>query len=257
MTKLWLAATALTASLATSGCVIVVADDDSDGKMLRDRRASDGYIVLDRDGDYSRLSGDLNLRGRVGGDLSLVSGDVDMDDLNVGGEMSIAAGDVRFSGTVSGEASIAGGDVTWNGEAMDELGIASGDLDVSGRIAGEASLAAGEMRVDATFLNGLSAHAGSIVFNGEVSGPVKFVAIREMRRNRDYRGNQGRIEIGGRLHNGGQVCAVSVVFADTARIDGPLEVYAESEPRTESGARVPGLEYMPRNRRDCDDLIDD
>lgn len=255
MTKLWLAATALATALMTSGCVIVVADEDDGAKMLRQHRSADGYIVLDRDGDYSRLSGDLNLRGRLGGDLSLVSGDVDADGLEVGGEVSIAAGDVNFSGKVDGEVSIAGGDVSWDGDAGDELSIAAGDLTVRGRIAGPASLASGDMDVDAIFEDGLDAHGGSVSIRGEIHGPLELVAINEMRRNRDY-DDEGDIEIGARIHDGGQVCGIRVTIASTARIDGRFEVFAEHQPVVESGARVNDLVFTPRDRRDCEDLID-
>ncbi len=258
MTKLLLAATALTTAMMTSGCVIVVADDD-DSKMLRhsQSRSADGYIVLDRDGDYSRLSGDLNLRGRLGGDLSLVSGDVDIDGMEIGGDVSIAAGDVNFSGDVRGEVSIAGGDVTWSGLAHRDFSIAAGDLDVRGRISGEASLAAGDLDIDATFLDRLTAAGGTVRLAGEVHGPLKLQAINEMRRNRDYSGDEGHIAIAADIRSGAEICAIRVTFESTARIDGRVIVYAESEPRLESGARVPGLEYHARNRRDCDDLIDD
>jgi len=257
MTKFWLAATALTTALMTSGCVVVVADEDDGGKMLRQHRASDGYLVLDRDGDYSRLSGDLNLRGRIGGDLSLVSGDVDADELEVGGDVSIAAGDVNFKGRVDGEVSIAGGDVSWDGEAGDEFSIASGDLRVRGRIAGEAGLAAGDMDVDAVFMDGLSIRAGSVVLDGEVHGELDVVAINEMRRNRDYDDGQGDIELGARIHDGGEICGIDVTISSSARIDGRLDVFAQSEPEVERGAEVENLVYTPRDGRDCEDLIDD
>jgi len=257
MTKLWLAATALTTALMTSGCVIVVADDDDGSKMLRQHRSSDGYLVLDREGDYSRLSGDLNLRGRIGGDLSLVAGDVDADGLEVGGEVSIAAGDVNFKGRVDGEVSIAGGDVNWDGEAGDEFSIASGDLSVRGRISGEAGLAAGDMDIDAVFMDGLSLRAGSVTLNGEIHGPLDVVAINEMRRHRDYDNGQGDIEIGARIHDGGEVCGIRVTIASSARIDGRLDVFAESEPEVAGGARVENLVYTPREGRDCEDLIDE
>ena len=256
MAKFWLAATALSGALLTSGCVIVVGDDGDGNKMLGTTRASDGYIVLDRDGDYSRLSGDLNLRGRLGGDLSLVSGDVDIDNMDIGGEVSIAAGDVNFTGTVAGEVSIAGGDVSFQGHARDELNLAAGDLDVRGRADGEASLAAGDMVLDADFRDGLVASAGTLRLDGEVHGRLSLTSINGMRRHRDYDGEQGRITMAGRVHDGGEVCAVSVVFERGARIDGPLVVYAQSEPEIRAGAQVSGLDYRPRNRRDCEDLID-
>ncbi|WP_203292265.1 hypothetical protein [Maricaulis parjimensis] len=257
MAKFWLAATALSGALLTSGCVIVVGDDDDGNKMRHTTRSSDGYIVLDRDGDYSRLSGDLKLRGRLGGDLSLVSGDVEIDNMNIGGDVSIAAGDVDFTGSVDGETSIAGGDVNFNGRAGDELSLAAGDLDVRGQIDGRAALAAGDMLLEAAFNDGLTASAGTMRMSGEVHGRMVLTAINEMRRNRDYRGDEGRIVFDGNAHDGGEICAISVVFESGARIDGPLVVYAQDEPDVRSGAQVPGLEYRPRNRRHCDDLIDD
>lgn len=182
---------------------------------------------------------------------------VDADGLDVGGDVSIAAGDVDFKGHVAGEVSIAGGDVTWDGEAGDEFSIASGDLAVRGRIAGEASLAAGDMDLDAVFLDGLTAQAGAMSVAGEIHGDLKLVAIDEMRRNREYRGEEGRIEIGARVHDGARICAIEVRFTSSARIDGRVEVYAEHEPEIERGARIDNLVYTPRERRDCDDLIDD
>ena len=104
------------------------------------------------------------------------------------------------------------------------------------------------MRSATTFLTGRREAA--------VHGPLELVAINEMRRNRDY-DDEGDIEIGARVHDGGQVCGIRVTIASTARIDGHFEVFAEHQPVVESGARVDDLVFTPRDRRDCEDLIDD
>ena len=255
MRKAWFAATALTGALLMSGCVVVVADDDhDDGKMMHQGRSSDGYRVLDTDGDYTRLAGDLNLRGRVGGDVSLVAGDVDMDGMEIGGELSIAAGDVTFRGSVDGEASVAGGDVNWNGDVGRDLSIAAGDLRADGRIEGRASLAAGELDIRGWYGGGLNAQGGEIELSGEVDGPLKLISAEHLRRSdRD----EGHIEITGTLHQGGEICARTLEIADGARISGLLHVYTEEEPDVASGARVERIDYQPRDGRDCDDLVED
>jgi len=255
MRKAWMATATVLVALTVSGCVIVVGDDDV--KMGHNERSVAGYRVLDRDGDYSRLGGDINLRGRIGGDLSLVSGDVDADQLDVGGDVSLAAGDVNFSGHVGGEASIAGGDVDWHADVDDDLSIASGDLDVSGRILGEASLAAGDMTLEAVFEDGLTAQAGGIYLAGSVRGELTLISADKLRnRHRHRDASFGQIELAGTIHDGGEICARSVIFASTANINGTLRVWAEDDPVIASGADTGNLVFEARNGRDCDDILD-
>ena len=81
----------MTTALMTSGCVIVV-DGDDDSKMLRGHgmRTVDGYVVLDRDGDYSRLAGDVNLRGRIGGARAVLEKEtIRMEDFQIALDESI------------------------------------------------------------------------------------------------------------------------------------------------------------------------
>jgi hypothetical protein len=257
MRKAWMAAASGLVALTTTGCVFVVGDDDHNLKMGRHMRSVDGYVMLDRDGSYSRLGGDFNLRGRLGGNLNLVSGDVDADALEVGGDVSLAAGDVNFSGHVGGEASVAAGDVDWNADVDEDLSIAAGDLDVSGRIMGKASLAAGEMSLTADFMDGLDAAADEIYLAGSVSGNLELSAGNEIRRNRRHDNSRGLIELSGNISNGGEICARTVIFKSAANVTGTLTVWSESEPQVESGARTGNLVYVPRDGRDCDDLLDD
>jgi cytoskeletal protein CcmA (bactofilin family) len=254
MRKAWLIATTMAAAVTVSGCVIYV--DDNDNKHRLNHRSSDGYRVLDQNGDYSRLGGDINLRGRIGGDLSLVSGDVDADQLDVGGDVSIAAGDVNYTGTVGGDASVAGGDVDWAADVGRELSIAAGDLNVSGNISDEASLAAGDMRLTAVFLDDLTAQADQIRFDGSVEGELTLIAANRIKRNRRDDREHGLIELAGEIRNGGEICARTLVIDSDARISGSLHVWAENEPETAPGARAGNVIFEPRNGRECDDILD-
>ena len=245
---------ALAASMATAGCVIVVGDGDGDAKIRHGEHSMDGYVTLDREGDYSRIGGDINLRGRIGGDLSLVAGDVDADRLDVDGDVSIAAGDINYTGRVGGEASVAGGDVDWAADVDGEFSLAAGSLDVAGRISGPASIAAADLTSSADYARGLKLHGNDIHLAGSVSGPLRIVAVDEIRRRRDYDDDDGRVALAGVIRDGGDVCSRSVVVLSSARISGDLRVWAESQPRVEAGAQAGNIVFVPREGRDCDDV---
>ncbi|MHA6288610.1 hypothetical protein [Maricaulis sp. CAU 1757] len=256
MRKACMAMTAISGAVMLSGCVVVVADEGDNGtKRLHQSRTADGFRVLDTDGDYSRLAGDLNLRGRVGGDLSLVAGDVDIDGMEIGGEVSIAAGDVNFNGTVAGEVSIAGGDVNWDGRAGDELNLAAGELTVAGQVEGEAHLASGEMRVTARFADRVQAQAGRLEFAGEALAPVQLVSADKLNRSRGR--DNGQIVVSGRLAEGGEICTRTLEITDTAHISGTLTVWSVDSPMVADGARVDNLVVHDRDGEDCDDLVED
>ncbi|WP_300552362.1 hypothetical protein [Maricaulis sp.] len=255
MRKAWLLAGAVTASLATSGCVVVVGDD-GDGKSWTAHTYAEGYQVVDRNGDYSRIGGDINLRGRIGGDLSLISGDVDADELEVGGDVSIAAGDVDFNGAVDGEVSIAGGDVTWLGSAGSDFSIAAGELTVRGDIAGEAAMAAASMHLDADFADEVIAQADEMLVEGRIAGPVKLVAAEEIKRRRMDDPEHGLIEISANLESGGDICARTVIFEPGARLGGELRIWAESEPIIPASMNASRVTFEYRDDRDCDDILD-
>ncbi|WP_300529785.1 hypothetical protein [Maricaulis sp.] len=255
MRKAWLLAGVMTASLATSGCVVVVGDD-GDGKSWSNHSYSEGFQVLDRNGDYSRIGGDINLRGRIGGDLSLISGDVDADELEVGGDVSIAAGDVDFTGSVDGEVSIAGGDVNWLGSAGGEFAIAAGELTVRGDIGGEAAMAAANMHLDADFADEVVAQADEMLVEGRIAGPVRLVAADEIRRRRMDDPDHGLIEIAADLQRGGEICARTVVFEPGARLGDTLQVWAETEPTLPSSIDSRLVDFEYRDDRDCDTILD-
>jgi hypothetical protein len=254
MRKAWMATAAMLAALTTSGCVLVVSGDGD--KDFNEFKNSDGFRVLDRDGSYSRIGGDIDLRGRVGGDLSLISGDVTADALEVGGDVSLAAGDVDFTGSVGGEASVAAGDVDWSADVGDELSIAAGELNVAGHIVGEASLAAGEMTLAATFDDGLSAAADEIYMAGRVRGELTLVAANKIRNRRRDEVSHGRIELSGEIVDGGEVCTRTLRLTSTANVSGTLRVWAEETPSIDAGADSGNLVFEARDGCDCDDILD-
>ncbi len=255
MRKAWLLAGVVSAAVMTSGCVIVVADEDGAKMNFAETRQGE-FILLDRNGDYSRIGGDTNLRGRVGGDVSLLSGDVDMDDITIGGELSIAAGDVNFTGRVDGDASIAGGDVTFDGFAGRDLSIAAGELMVRGTIEGDGSFAAANMHIDAEIHRELNAQADDMYVAGRVDDRIQLVAADEIRRRRSDDPSHGRIELDGEIANGGEVCARTLIIGPQARINGTLLVWTEDAPRVDGSARVEDLRFTPREGRDCDRYVD-
>ena len=256
MRKFFVTTAILAAATALAGCVIVVGDDGDDNKLRHAEHSLNGFTVLDREGGYSRIGGDINVRGHLGGDLSLVSGDVDADQLVVDGDVSIAAGDVNYVGEVGGDASVAGGDVDWNANVGRELSLAAGSLRVRGQMSGRASIAAADLNSEADFARGLRAQGSEIHLGGSVSGPLKLVAAGDRHRNRSYRDDQGRIEIAGIVNDGGQVCTRTLTILAGARIAGNLQVWAESAPVIEGDVSAANIDYQPRDGRDCDDLID-
>lgn len=257
MRRVFLTTAILAAATALAGCVIVVRDDVNDGKDRHNEHSINGYTMLDREGDYSRIGGDMNLRGHIGGDLSLVSGDVDASQLVVDGDVSIAGGNIQYAGQIGGDASVAGGHIDWNADVGRELSLAAGSLTVRGQISGPASIAAADLTSEADYARGLQAQGSEIHLGGSVSGPLKLVSAGDRHRSRSYRDDQGRIEIAGIVNDGGQVCTRTLTILSGARISGDLQVWAESAPVIEGDVSAANITYLARDGRDCDDLIDD
>jgi len=250
-----IATTSLLGATLLSGCVIVVGDDDAKLHYGAETR-HDGYLVLDRGGDFSRIGGDIDLRGQLGGDLNLVSGDVTTDDLQVGGGVSIAAGDVDFSGRVAEDVSIAGGDVNFTAIGEEDVDIAAGDLFVSGRVGRDGSFAAGEMLIEAAIGRDLNAHADHMIIRSTVDGEVELVAAKEIRRRRRDDPEHGLIVMGGDFREGGDVCGITIEFEPGASIGAPMTVWAESQPNLSGVRGSSNISYIPRDGVDCDDLIE-
>lgn len=254
MRKALIATASMVGATLLSGCVIVVGDDDN--KSFNPELRQDGYLVLDRSGDFSRIGGDIDLRGQLGGDLNLVSGDVTTDDLQVGGGVSIAAGDVDFSGHVAEDVAIAGGDVNFNGTGDEDVEIAAGDLFVGGQVGRDGSFAAGEMLIEASIGRDLNAHADHMIIRSTVDGQVELVAAKEIRRRRRNDSDHGLIVISGDLRGGGEVCGITIEFERGTSVGETLTVWAENEPDASDVRGRSNISYIPREGVDCDDLID-
>ncbi|MBO6728190.1 MAG: hypothetical protein JJ910_00485 [Maricaulis sp.] len=232
-----IATTSLLGATLLSGCVIVVGDDDAKLHYGAETR-HDGYLVLDRNGDFSRIGGDIDLRGQLGGGVS------------------IAAGDVDFSGRVAEDVSIAGGDVNFTAIGEEDVDIAAGDLFVSGRVGRDGSFAAGEMLIEAAIGRDLNAHADHMIIRSTVDGEVELVAAKEIRRRRRDDPEHGLIVMGGDFREGGDVCGITIEFEPGASIGAPMTVWAESQPNLSGVRGSSNISYIPRDGVDCDELIE-
>jgi uncharacterized cupin superfamily protein len=256
MLKACLAASAAFLSVGLSGCIIVV-DDGGDPSLKTFAGGFGGSVSrhFDRDGDFEFLGGDVSISGRLGGDVELVAGDVNIDAMQIGGHVEIAAGDVSLTGSVAEHVEIAGGDVSIAADISDDLEVAAGDLSVSGHVFGDAEMAAGALFTDAVFDRDVVLAAGSARMSGEARGGFTALVPDNMPR-RQRSEDHGRFDLEGRLAEGGEVCAIRVVIAPDARIEGELRVWAESPPEIAEGAYAPRVTYEARRGRDCDEILD-
>lgn len=256
MLKACLAASAAILSVGLSGCIIVV-DDSGDPRFKTMTGEIGGSVTrhFDRDGDFEYLGGDVSISGRLGGDIELVAGDVLIDAMDIGGHVEIAAGDINLTGTVAESAEIAGGDVSIAARIGDDLEVAAGDLSVSGHVSGDAEMAAGVLYTDAVIERDLKLLAGSARMAGEARGGF-LALVPDNMPSRQRGGDYGRLDLEGRLAEGGEVCAIRVVIAPGARIEGELRVWAETPPEITDGAHAPYITYEARRGRDCDDILD-
>ena len=241
--------------------------------------------TLDQDGDLSLIGGNMDLRGRVGGDVSLVGGNIELD-LDIGGELSVAGGNMEVSGSIGEGASIAGGDIEWNADVAQDLEIAGGDLTIDSAIGGDLEAASGEMviargthvtgnaeiaaadiEMDGQIDGSLEAAGAFIQVSGEVGGEAWLMADphegrRGWRAEIDEDGaragsTNGRVEISGEFGDALYVCARRVNVLRNARVEGPIHVWADSEPDVADAAELGSVSFESRNGRDCDDIFDD
>ncbi|WP_203292263.1 hypothetical protein [Maricaulis parjimensis] len=177
---------------------------------------------VDVPGDAEFAGMIVNAQGDIGRDLELAGASV-RSSANVGGNLIAEGARVRFTGTVGGDAEIAAGTAYLNA-----------------RISGNTEIAAGRVTLDGELGGRLDMDAGHMNLRGTVMGPV---AIRGHGRNDEH---NGRVELSGRLAQGGMICAAEVEIRRTARIEGDLLVIADTRPAGD------GFRYEPLNGRDCD-----
>lgn len=161
-------------------------------------------------------------------------------DGDVGGDLELAGASVRSSARVGGNLSAAGGRVRFTGEVDGDAEIEAGTGYVDAIIHGDVEIAAGRITLDGRIDGALEMDGGRMTLRADVAGPVE---IRGHGRDDDH---NGRLDLDGRLRQGGLVCAAEVNIRRGARIEGDLLVISNSRPTGD------GFTYEALNGRDCD-----
>lgn len=184
-------------------------------------------LELDQDRSVQFLAGDVTLRGRVGGDISGLAGNV-LIDADVTGSISLAAGDITVRGSVGRDVSVAGANIEVLADVYGGVDVAGADIRVAGRV--NRSLAAG----------------GALVViepTAEIAGNMD-IAASEIRMNGVGQGRfQGRartIYIEGTIAGNVELTAGNVEIAPGAQIGGDLLVRGPNAPVIAEGAQILG-----------------
>lgn len=130
-----------------------------------------GTIIVDEGetvSEVSAVAGTVVVRGTVTGDVSVLAGDVRVEEGGtVEGDLSAAAGNVRISGTVNGVVSAGAGNVhvQETGTVGGNFDVGAGNVIIDGTIEGDATIGAETIRLgeDAEI-------AGSLTYDGELEG---------------------------------------------------------------------------------------
>lgn len=158
-----------------------------------------GHVELngiDRDNDLKVLAGSIEVTGRVGGDVALAGGNVEVD-LTIDGDAQIAGGNVEALGQTSGDAAIAGGSVhirmdigddadfaggyvTYAGTVGGGLEVAVGDFELlpDATITGRARMTGREIELEGTLLDSVEILAEEVVLGGRIEGDVEIESRR-------------------------------------------------------------------------------
>ena len=286
----FLAVGAATGALMVSGCSDhALATVHYSGTSAQS--SEDGHHRFDHDGDVDLMGSDMTVDGRIGGDLSLIGSDLDVQ-ADIGGNVSLVGSDVDFNGSTGGRTNIAGSDVDWSGDADNDIDIAGSDVDWSGSTSGTLSVAGSDISIDgrigeALDLSGsdieissrseiggdlsvagsdvdiagtVRGHADIVASRIDLEGDVegRLLAIAHSRRGWSWSsdGSHQRISIGGRLGEGGAVCARRVEITPGAELNGPLAVFAEEPPVMADSALRGAVTFEEIGDRDCDDLLE-
>ncbi len=219
LTRILLSATA---AFALSACTYSVSGQGDSRSVESAGLVASRHVDVPGDAEFAGML--VGADGHVGGDLDLAGASV-RSDAHVGGDLIAAGGRVRFTGEVDGNA---------------EIDAGTGFVDAD--IAGDVTIAAGRITLDGRIGGALEMDGGRMDLRADIAGPVEVRG-----HGRGEHGN-GRVEISGRLRQGGMVCAAEVEIRRDARIEGELRVIADRRPDGE------GFTYESLAGRDCDHL---
>lgn len=219
LTRILLSATA---AIALSACTYSVSGQGEGRSVKSAGLVASRHVDVPGNAEFAGML--VGADGRVGGDLDLAGASV-RSNARVGGNLSAAGGRVRFTGEVDGDAAIEAG---------------TGYVDAI--IRGDVVVAAGRITLDGDIGGGLEMDGGRMTLRADIAGPVHVRG-----HGRGDRGN-GRVELSGRLQQGGTICAAEVEIRRGARIEGELRVISDRRPDGE------GFTYEALAGRDCDHL---
>jgi len=182
---------------------------------------------VDRDGDLTIFAGEVDVRGRIGGELRAIGGDMNVD-AQIGGDANLAGGDIRVRGSVGGDLSVAGGDLDIETVVSGTADLAGGVVHVNAPVAGRVSAAGGFIELDRDFSgsDGVDLVAEQIVIRGSVTGDA------------DLSGDEITIE--GTINGDVDTYADYVRIAPGATISGELRHRGPNEPDVGAGATITG-----------------
>ncbi|WP_304070446.1 hypothetical protein [Maricaulis maris] len=209
-----------TAAFALSACTYSVSGHGDN------RSVESAGLVASRDVD---VPGDAEFSGMFVG-----------ADGDVGGDLDLAGASVRSSAHVGGNLTAAGGRVRFTGEVAGDAEIDAGTGYVDAIIRGDAVIAAGRITLDGRIEGALEMDGGRMILRADIAGPVQ---IRGQGRD-DSR--NGRVDLAGRLRQGGLICAAEVNIRRAARIEGDLRIISDNRPDGD------GFTFEALAGRDCD-----
>lgn len=184
-------------------------------------------MTVDRDDDLSVFAGEIDLRGRIGGELRAIGGDMNVD-AEISGDANLAGGDINVRGSVGGDLSVAGGDLDIETVVSGNADLAGGFIHVDAPVSGLVSAAGGDIELGSDFSggNGVDLVAEEIVVRGSVTGDA------------DLSGDTITIE--GTINGDVDTYARYVRITPGATITGELRHRGPNEPDVGNGATING-----------------
>lgn len=198
--------------------------------------------------DVVFLGGDMNVSGRIEGDVSGIAGEALIDG-DVTGSVEIFGGDIEVRGTVGESVEIAGGDIDISADVVGDVNAAGGDVGIRGAIGGEVNAAGGNVVFSGSAGDGVNLGGGYVeISQGSEIGSNSNIVGGEVDLHGTYQGyveiEAGEVTLHGRFLDTVEVTAEEVNIASGAVITGELRVRAPSEPNVADGAEIGSVDYQ-------------
>jgi len=173
---------ALAALLGTAQGLTAQDTLEAGARPAAETRRGGDRIVVGRDVEIGRdevvegkvvvTGGDLEVQGRVQGNVTVVGGDLRIvEGAAVGGSVQVSGGDLENTGTVNGDARVLGGRLVNHGRVLGEMRVEGGEQRVAGRhTAGDGRLRMRNRSFLGQFSDGLSGLLSTIALGLLLAG---------------------------------------------------------------------------------------